>query len=100
MTESKTVSSQEVLEKEFLAYLLFSLQHTLGTASVSAAWRSLDEEDRTDWRKSATQFILTAHSFFPNYGNLPLKKLIPVLRAIITVPAAEAYSLLEGVAEE
>jgi len=98
MTESKkTISTQDVLETEFVAYTLFSLDAP-GVKAVQ--WRALSEADRAIWQGKAKQFMALARKFFTHYGSVPPKKLIPVLREIIMVPAAPAYDLLEGVEED
>lgn len=112
MSESKTttnnpapkaaVSSQDVLEKEFLAYLLFSSDDTKDhtVAEAPAAWRQLVDSGRTAYRQRADEILQTGRYLISGYAVAPHKKLVATLRSIITVPATEAYPLLEGVKDE
>jgi hypothetical protein len=102
-SSTPTISSQDVLEKEFLAYLLFSSDtetkdHT--TEEAPEAWRNLVDSERAKYRVRAEEMLITGRSMISGYACAPHKKLVSTLRSIITVPAAEAYPLLEGVKEE
>lgn len=90
-TPKTTADFSDVLDKEFLAWLLYETQTDV---PGSAAWRALDDKDREKYRQRAGKMLEKARELFPTYGApAPSKKLISVLRDIITQPAVLAYTL-------